>query len=322
MVRKIAFLGLAGALSFPLVFGSPSPKAAEKLNFGIGLRLHPAHYLLALAAQERGFFKENSLEVEMVPFRGSQDQMRGFAAGSIVAGTQSAVGMIQALALGLPGVIVAEYQKKDAWYFWVLTASPIREFRDLKGKRVGLASATTGTDYGYTVMALRALGMDKDVKLVGVGLGIPESVAALKAGAIDASMRSIYTFAPLVEKGEVRQVLNIGRLLPKEWVVQILFIHKDLMKDKTDSVRRLVKSAISASLFLRANPGWAIAKMRETQGIIEPTAKLLSENLEFTDGKIDQKGLQNVTNFLINFGLIAKEKALPVDEIYTPRFVE
>lgn len=322
MGKRIALIGPAAALYFALIFGGSSPTAAEKVSFGIGLGLHPAHYLLVLAAQEKGFFKENRLEVEAVPFRGSQDQMRGFAAGSIVTGTQSAVGMIQGLARGLPGIIVAEYQKKDAWYVWVPTASPIRELKDLKGKRIGLASATTGTDYGYTIMALKALGMDKDVKLVGVGLGIPESIAALKAGAIDASMRSIYTFAPLIEKGEVRQVLNIGQLLPKEWVVQILFVHKDLVKDKSDTVRRLVRAAISASLFLRANPGWAIAKMREMQGILEPTAKILYENLEFTDGKIDKKGLLNVTNFLVNFGLITKEKAPPIDEVYSARFVE
>lgn len=315
--RRFAIRALATA-SFVLVLGGSGLEAAEKLKYGTPLRLHPAHYLLILAGQEKGFFKDYGLEVEWVPFRGTAEQWRAFAAGSVIVGTGTAVGAVQALGRGLPGVVVAHYQNKDAWYIYVASASALKEPKDLKGKKIGI-SAIGGTDYGYTMLALKALGLDKDIRLVGVG-GIPESIAALKAGAIDATMRSVYTFVPLIEKGEAREVLNINQFLPKEWVVHTLFVHKDLVKDKAETVRRLARAVVTASLFLKENPGWAMQKVKEVQGVAEAGAKLVMENLEFTDGRIEKKGLENVRNFLIEFGLIEKEKAPLLEKMYTAEF--
>ncbi len=316
-MRKI-LATIAVVLTMGLIIGGYTANAAEKLKLGSPLRFHPAHYLIVMAAQEKGIFTANGLDVEWVPFRGTYAQMQAFVAGEARVGTSSAVGIIQANGRGLPAIIVATYQRKEAWHVWVPTASPIKDMKDLKGKKLAI-SRIGGTDYGYTMLALKSLKMDKDVKIIAVG-GIRESVAALKAGNVESSMRSIYAFARLIEKKEVRSVLNINRFIPKDWVVHTIFAHRDMVKNKPDIVGRLVKSMIESGRFMTNNPGWAIAKMREKQRVTEATAKFLFENLEYTDGKIDRKALENVRNFLLLTGLIKKEKAPPIDKIYTTQF--
>ena len=50
-------------------------------------------------------------------------------------------------------------------------------------------------------------------------------------------------------------------------------------------------------------------------------AKLAFQGLGFTkDGKISKKGLENVRRVLIDYGMIKKGKAPPVDKMYTAEF--
>lgn len=46
-------------------------KAVEKLDLGTSIKFTPAYYLPILAAEDKGFFKEQGLEVEWVPFQKS-----------------------------------------------------------------------------------------------------------------------------------------------------------------------------------------------------------------------------------------------------------
>ncbi|MEE8449891.1 MAG: hypothetical protein V3S39_09705 [Thermodesulfobacteriota bacterium] len=38
------------------------------------------------------------------------------------------------------------------------------------------------------------------------------------------------------------------------------------------------------------------------------------------DGKIERKAVENVRSFLIEHGIVTKDKTLPVDELYTNQF--
>src|SRR3989304_1514214 len=67
-----------------LVVGVVSPIfAQEKEKLGSAIKLSPAFYLPVLAAEEKGFWKDNGLDVEWVPFAGGAAQMRAVAAGAI-----------------------------------------------------------------------------------------------------------------------------------------------------------------------------------------------------------------------------------------------
>jgi len=62
-------------LSFCLLFAIlglvlPRPWAADKLRFATTVKTHPILVMPVLAAEEKGFWKQNGLEAEWVPFEG------------------------------------------------------------------------------------------------------------------------------------------------------------------------------------------------------------------------------------------------------------
>lgn len=293
--------------------------AAERLKYGTFSKDHPVVYLPMLAAEERGFWKDNGLEAEWMAFRGSAEMMQGVAAGELTLGLSTAVSVIQAAARGIPIMAVSEFHLKDYFIVWVPGQSPVRSPADLKGTKLGI-TRIGGTDYAYMKMVLKSLQLEKDVRLVTMG-GIPESLAMLRTGVVDGFIRSVYVMAKLKAAGEVRQLLVLDDYLPKEWLVHVIFASRESARAKPDMVKRAIRASLQAANFVGANQAWALAKIQKEQGFSEEVAKVIYQHLEFTKtGKMKRAGLENVRNFLIEYGIVPKEKAPPLEEVYTAEF--
>lgn len=60
---------------------SSSASAAGKIKFATSIKLAPTFYLPVLAAEEKGFWKENGPEAELVKFKGGAKLYQGIVAG-------------------------------------------------------------------------------------------------------------------------------------------------------------------------------------------------------------------------------------------------
>ncbi len=310
MLRKIFLTLLVGLLTLGGLTVNSHP--AEKLQLGSSIRLYPAFYLPILAAEERGFFKKNGLEVEWVPFRGGTTLARAMAAGAINIGLSTASSDIVAISRGVPIQIVAQlFRGSKDWFIWVRRDSPLKKPQDLKGAKVGV-TRLGGASYGYARAIARSQGLEKEVRIVATG-GIREQVAALKTGAVDATLVSIYIVASMKLKGEVRELLSLGDILPREWADQEVIARRDFVQKNPDTVRRVVKSLLQGVDFLRKNPPWTIEKMRSMSRFSEEAARMvyqgyLLRNLT-VDGRTSRKGVENVREFLMEFDIMSRDKA-------------
>lgn len=294
--------------------------AAEKLKFGTGVRGAPPYYLPVLAAEDRGFWKQNGLEVEWVPFRAGGDQTRAIAAGSINMGLTTAAAGLQAASAGLPLLFVSDVNASENFYVWVRADSRFKEPKELKGARIGVGGFG-GTQHAYGRLIVKAFGMEKEVKFVSIG-GMAETLAALKSGSIDAILRTLPLMIELELKGEFRKLAKVDDLLPKERSAYLAFARRDFAEKGPEIVRKVVKSILQATDFIRKNPAWAMEKMRAEAGYSEGAARSVYETLAFTkDGKIERKGLDNIRDFLIEYGIISKEKTPAIEQLYTNDFV-
>lgn len=317
MGRVKVWSGLALVAS--LVFLS-SAQAAEKVKFATPLRIYPLHYLIAMAAQENELWKKENLDVEWVPFRGTADQTRAFAAGAVSIGLSTAVAIMQVRPRGLALQGVADLHRRNDFVVWASARTNIREPKDLKGAKIGVSMIGT-LNWAYGKLIFRALGMEGDVKFVGAG-GIPETIAMLKTGVLEASINSISVFINLREQGQVRPVLRIDEYLPRPWVDNVVTGRLEFVKSNPGVVRGIVRAVLSSADFIKKNRPWALNKMREISGYSEESAGIIYEELKFTeDGRIDRKGMENVRNFLIEYGLLKKEEASAVEELYTEEFI-
>lgn len=296
--------------------------AAEKMKVGTGVKLSSAYYLPMLAADQGGTWKQNGLDGEWVPFRGSSDMLRAVAGGTLnVAITTAASGM-QSASRGVPLIIVSNLYPRDEFFFWVRPESRFKEPKDLKGAKIGTARFG-GTVHAYDLAVAKSLGLEKDIRIVSTG-GISEGLAMMKTGVVDVENQPLDIMIELKLKGEVREFLKVHDYLPKEWVDHVVLAQTDFSKKEPETVKRVVKAILQGVDYIRKEPAWAMAKMREMSGFSVEASRIIYERhlgLFTRDGKIETKALENVKNFLIEYNIVAKDKALPVDKLYTAEFL-
>lgn len=318
MKRQLSFVLAAGlAVLGIVVVTSGVALAAEKVRVGTALKGVIWMELPMIAAEERGFWKEQKLEVDWTPFVGGGAMYRAMAGGHLQFGLSKIHSFTEAATGGVPGVIVADTQNEEFFEIWVVANSRIKKAEELRGTKIGMAQ---GAAHASGMVIARGLGLEKEVKFVAVG-GTPERVAAVKARAIDAFVQTINPVAELVVKGELRSVASEKPFLPKDRASDVVTAHKDFVRNNPETVRRVLKAILASLAFVRENRAWAIEKLRTRWGFSPEAAKLVYEGLSYgKDGKINPKGVENARNFLIDFGIVPKEKVPPVEQLYTAEF--
>lgn len=158
--------------------------------------------------------------------------------------------------------------------------------------------------------------MEGEMKFVAGG-GLVEELAAIYTGAMDGRFASFITMAPLAVQGKVREVLSISDYLPKEWSHQTIVAEKEFAQARPEVVKRVAKAVIKSMDFVVKNEAWALERMKSPLGYTDETARAVYKRLRYSpDGKIDLKALENVRGFLLEYGIISKDKAPPVDQLY------
>src|SRR4051812_45072297 len=109
--------------------------AQDKVRYGSAIKLSPVFYLPILAAQDKGFFKKNNLEVEWIPSESGPDLQRNFASSVVQIASSTGGGDIPAIGRGVPAIIVGNLQATDDFAVWVLSNSRLQKPTDLKGAK-------------------------------------------------------------------------------------------------------------------------------------------------------------------------------------------
>src|SRR3972149_933258 len=87
--------------------------AIEKIKFGTPVKGSPSNYLPVVAAEDKGYWKENGLEAEWWPFTGASPLFQAVTAGSVLVGLAPAISVIQTQARGVPVLMVAKLYGKE-----------------------------------------------------------------------------------------------------------------------------------------------------------------------------------------------------------------
>lgn len=296
--------------------------SAEKLSFSTPIKFPPVFYLPMLAAEQDGTWKKNGLEAEWVVSRGTVDMLKGVVAKKIEAGLVDTAGMLPGVAGGVPIIIVAEEKPKPDFSFFVLPGSRIKVPGDLKGATLGVFRLGSIADfYMRAVAAALGLAVDRDVKIVAAG-GAVEALAALKAGKIDVSTHSRTDVVELWLTGQLREVLKTSDYLPRNWVEDTVFARKDLVSDRPDTVKRVVRAVLQAIDYTRKNRDWTVATLKAQSGYSQKAAEWAYENVGFTnDGVIKKEDMQAVVDFAVKWGIVPKGKLPRVEELFTNKFI-
>src|SRR3989304_1282424 len=131
MIKRLFAFGLSLSLAGTVL-------AAEKVRYSNHFKPTPFYGLPAIAAVEKGFFKERGLEVSYTAFDSSSLQARALAAGELDVGSHGLDTAVFSIVRKAPLIIIGDPKMPVPFVLWVLKDSPLREPSQLKGTRIGV----------------------------------------------------------------------------------------------------------------------------------------------------------------------------------------
>ncbi|KIL49085.1 ABC transporter substrate-binding protein [Jeotgalibacillus campisalis] len=154
-------------------------------------------------ANEKGYFDDYNIEIEFATFANSDDMLPALASGEVdIAGGISSASFFNAIAQGIDVKIVADkgHNVKGKSYFtFVIGADKqdeIKDYTDLKGKKVAVSSQNALDEFIYFQMLEHAGLTENDVEFVLMP-DFGNMLAAIENGSIDAALQ----IEPLITQG-------------------------------------------------------------------------------------------------------------------------
>jgi NitT/TauT family transport system substrate-binding protein len=133
-------------------------------------------------AQERGFYKKNGLDVDLLFIPSTTTSVSSLVAGDVQVANASGGGVASAVVAGADLVMVACYL--NSLPYELVVNESIKSAEDLKGKSIGISRIGSASDVAARAL-IRGLGLepDKQVPIMQIG-GPTERAASFRTGRI------------------------------------------------------------------------------------------------------------------------------------------
>jgi NitT/TauT family transport system substrate-binding protein len=233
-----AFLFTLG-LSIGAATSSPAATARTKLVVVVPHRILFTVALPVYVAQEKGFYRENNLDVDAVFTRGGGENVQAVVSGDAQIGLGTGtLAVISAFVKKAPiKIVAAEITGMDAFWYTPSNTS-IRRFEDLAGKKVAYSRPGASSHMAVLAIAdqLKAKGL-KPAEPVSLG-GIPEVYTAVRTGQADAGWSVAPFYLDRVEKGELRVIVRGDEITAmKEITARVHFANAEFAGRNPEAVR-------------------------------------------------------------------------------------
>jgi len=312
--RRVLGYGAAGvaALGFPSI----ARAQAQVVRIGLPTKTYYPTIIAETALRQKLFDKEG-VKAELTIYRGGAECFEALAAGAadvVLNSASSVAGGIKkgVMAKNVAGAALGYY----GWHLVVKTDSPIKDAKDLAGKKVGITSAGSGTD----ILALWTQA-DRKITFTRVPLGGGGLVPNLLTGNIDATViYSPLSYKLFIEK-TARSLIDYGTSVPPNmtgaWMATDKFI-----KEKPQALQKTLNALYGGLAFLqdpknRAEAIKLIAEIDEIPPNIAE-AELDGNILKLSKDGAMQKDWMNLALDLAR--MIGMTDLAPVEDIYTNQF--
>ena len=203
--------------------------------------------ILAFIADDKGFFKEESLEPQLILTRGTT------AMAAAVAGDVEAIHImgtaIRGIIQGLPLKVLAVNQKVPL--FWLVARPELKTFNDLRGKTMAVTTIG-GSQQLAGFHMLRKGGLDPTKEITSIVSGdVPAQLQAQISGPVHITVLS----PPTVFVARDRYKLNLLAAIGDEYVnfISGLIVSDKAMKERSGIIKRALRALAKANRFFHAN---------------------------------------------------------------------
>lgn len=221
----------------------PAPKDLVKLRLGLPTASvqndSVAWYLLG---KERGFQREQGVDVELVPIVSSTDIIRGVVSGDLQFGIAGA-NAIAATVASQKTPVKLFGTASDRLNFVFAARAPAKSLADLQGKTVGTGGFGSLT-HVMILAAAEKLNVDPD-KLEYANIGsTPDIYKALKAAKIDGGYVLTTAVPDIQTDSSISVIFDPNKVIP-DFINQVFFAKADALQQRHDVfVRALAAMAL------------------------------------------------------------------------------
>ncbi len=292
-----------------------------------------------VAAKALGFYKEEGIDVEVVEFNGTGTLLPQMTAKRVTIGYPNPDVLMISRQPGkdpLPLKYFYNATRESAWEFIVTADSPVRELKDLEGKKIGVGALTFG-NIPITKAMFKELGFDAE--LVPVGVGAP-AFLAFREKKVDALNLFDSQHATLEVQGSALRRLAMPKKY-KDLFSNGFVAHDDTIRDDPKTLIAFGRAMAKTSVFCEANRAacvkafWTLYPNQKPTGGDEATnirnaVKIMdarfNKYLDFDDqktrrwGEFPPQAWKDFAATLYEGGQLST-KDIPVETCYTNAFV-
>ncbi len=261
MLHRARCGALAGVLvALALLPGAPA-HALDKVRLGKAV---PNSFAFGAAevGTEAKIFEKEGIEIEVTSFRGDAQLQQALAAGSLDVGLGSGPGL-GFRAKGAPAIGVAAMFGPPVNLALALPMdTPVKTARDLKGKRIGVTTIGSLTDWLVRELS-RQQGWGSDgIQILALGQ-MQARLAAIQRGELDGMVIEAATGYELEEAGKAKNFLLFGDIA-KDFYTHVIFATDDVIDKRPDLLRRFLRGWFRTIAFMRANKDFVVASEART----------------------------------------------------------
>jgi NitT/TauT family transport system substrate-binding protein len=311
-----------------------SAQAPEKTKINVATASLGLPYLPLIIAQQRKYFADEGLQVEIAAFSGGSKALQSLMGGSsdVASGAYSNTLTMAAKGQKLKNFVVQVRYPALTIALSKRVADRYKSPADLKGMKIGVSAPGSST---HMVMA-HLLGKgglkSEDVSIIGVGTS-GAAVAAIEKGEIDAIINSDPVMTKLETDGAIRIIADTRTRKGTEdmfggpYPEAGLYATADFIAKNPNTIQALTNAIVRAELWMQK------ATIDDIAANVPPEHMLGDKQLYLAsyqkmheshapDGQITKEGAQIVLNVLAAFLPEVKAANIKVEDTYDNHFVE
>lgn len=207
---------------------------------------------------EDGYFGKHGLDSRLIYIRGGSTAVQALLAGEIQFGHLSPAPMMTAWAQGADFVWIGTTTHQMV--FTLITEAGLTKGADLKNKKIGITRIGSASDLALRT-ALDHFGVSaRDVTMIALG-GIPEILAAMRAGAVNGGILSPPTSTAARELG-FRPLLHIPDL-GREYTFSGIAARRSFVQSQPEVARAYMASLADGAKVYKEDSRAALRVLRK-----------------------------------------------------------
>ncbi|RVH60384.1 aliphatic sulfonate ABC transporter substrate-binding protein [Sinorhizobium meliloti] len=247
--------------------------AAENKPLNVGMTTWVGYGLLHLA-QQKGFFKEQGVDVSLTTVQDKPSTAAAIATGRLDgwATTVDTFIFYNAKKLDIKQVLAVDFSKGGEG---IIASGDVKTVADLKGRTLGAEEGSSTYFFMLNVLADSGVNV-KDVKLQSMRAG--DAGAAFAAGRLDAAA----TWDPWLSKAKERGGHILTSTADKPGlIVDTIAFRSDVIEKRPEDVKNFIKAYFQAYDYWKASPEESNAVMAKALGIKDDEFNASLAGLEF-----------------------------------------